>query len=70
MGPMAAFANETYCDNQRAICRTLCNQVTQSSTSRRQTCDSGCDRSAGQCQSTGSFNFAAVEQFMPEFHRQ
>ena len=65
-----ARANEGYCDNQRAICRTLCSQVTPQGSSRRQTCDSGCERSAGVCQSTGSFNFAPVEQFTPEFHRQ
>jgi hypothetical protein len=65
-----ASAAESYCDTQRGICRTICGQVATPGTPRRLTCDTGCDRSAMMCQSTGSFSFDPVEQFMPEFHRQ
>ncbi|MDR3372982.1 MAG: hypothetical protein P4L98_04560 [Ancalomicrobiaceae bacterium] len=65
-----ASAAESYCDGQRGICRTICGQVATPGTPKRLSCDTGCERSAMMCQSTGSFNFAPVEQFMPEFHRQ
>ncbi len=66
---VSAAAAEEYCDNQRGICRTLCTQVTNQAAARRLVCNTGCERSAQMCQSTGRFNFAVVEQFMPEFHQ-
>ncbi len=73
--PMAALAQATastpaYCQKQHAICRTLCNQVTPAGSAKRATCDTGCDRSVNSCLTSGSYNFAPVEQFMPEFHPQ
>lgn len=71
--PTPVFAQATastpaYCQKQHAVCRTLCNQVTPAGSAKRATCDTGCDRSAGTCLQSGSYNFAPVEQFMPEFH--
>ena len=73
--PAPAFAQATaatpaYCQKQHAMCRTLCNQVTPAGSAKRATCDTGCDRSVGTCLQSGSYNFAPVEQFMPEFHPQ
>ncbi|MDR3494384.1 MAG: hypothetical protein P4L82_07260 [Ancalomicrobiaceae bacterium] len=65
-----AASAEAYCDKQRGVCHTLCGQVTPPATSKRIACDTGCERSVMMCQSTGSFSFTAIEQFMPEFHRQ
>ena len=67
--PSAASAIDkpAYCAQQHALCVTLCTQVTQQGSSKRQACDGGCDQSVRGCVSSGSYNFAPVEQFMPEF---
>lgn len=64
----ASASTPAYCQKQHAMCRTLCNQVTPAGSAKRATCDTGCDRSVNPCLQSGSYNFAPVEQFMPEFH--
>jgi hypothetical protein len=69
-GSAFAAGTDDYCESQRNVCHSLCTQVTNPGVSRRSQCESGCERSTMSCYSTGSFNFAVVEQLMPEFHKQ
>ena len=66
----ATASTPAFCQQQRGICRTVCAQVTQPGTAKRGTCDSGCDQSVRTCLTSGSYSFAPVEQYMPEFHKQ
>lgn len=66
----ATASTPAYCQQQRGVCRSICAQVTPTGTAKRGTCDSGCDQSVRTCLTSGSYNFAPVEQYMPEFHKQ
>jgi hypothetical protein len=66
----ATASTPAYCQQQRGFCRTLCSQVSQPGTAKRGNCDGGCEQSVRTCLTSGSYSFAPVEQYLPEFHKQ